>query len=161
MSYIMIASDVISGVFKSVKSKTEVKETLKSNSSLFERTEFEDEFDGRRGSNIWGWTIAVTDERPEAPLYIDDQLWEEQKKAETTFYDHWEDVSHTVEVNSHYIKWAFAGGRTRNLLVAEITKMYTLAYMLGFAEEYNKVSELLQRCIKKFVDVIKEKTNRF
>lgn len=160
-SYVMIASDVVAGVFKSVKSVEEVKETLKANSSLFERTEFEDEFDGRRGSNIWGWAVAVSEERPDNPLYLDEDTWKSQKEERTTFYDHWEDTRHTVEINSHYIKWPFAHGRTRNLLAAEITKMYMIAYMLGFDQEYQKVSEMMQRCMKKFVDRVKEENNKF
>lgn len=161
MSYVMIASDVITGTFKSVKTVEEVKQVLEANSSLFAKTEYEDEYEGRRGSNVWGWLVDVADERPDENLYLDQEMWEDQINKKSTFYDSWADTRHRVEVNSHYIKWPFAGGKTRNLIVAEITKLYTIAYMLGFAEEYQKISELTQNCIKRFVERVKEENNRF
>lgn len=164
MSYIQIASDVVSCTFKSNKSAEEAREILRQNSCIWERTEYEDEFDGRRSTNMFGWTAIVWEEKPKdgtLMLYVNEKVWNEEKEKDSTFYDHWEDTQHLVEINSHFIKWNFASGKKRNLLTAEITKMYTTMYMLGFTEDYFKVSERVQHCIKKFVDRIKEETNKF
>jgi hypothetical protein len=156
--YIMIASDSISGTFATELSREEIEDVLKKNELLFQDTGKNGQYEGRRGTPIWGWVLkARAEEEGEDFMILDEDLWNEQIKEKDTFYAKWGDSKHGVILNSHYIRWDAANGRTRNLITAEITKLYMLAYLFGAKTLYRQASEQIQTIIRNFVAEAKAK----